>query len=100
MSRARPACPRLGQRASKPIRVYRRPDGGNVGRDEKLDFRTTTWVLTSEISRILEGHRDGEVVHVDDSDIRNYLAETRPDLDVDEVLAGSGSDSALEGRNE
>lgn len=91
-----------GWGSGRPSRsgVYRRPDEKNVGRDEKFDFRATKWVLTREISRIMEGHRDGEVVQVDVSDIRAYLAETRPDLDIDEVLAGSATESASETRHE
>lgn len=66
--------------------VYRRPDERDVGRDEKFDFRASTWVPTREISQILDGHRDGELVPVDVSEIRAYISETRPDFDVDEVL--------------
>jgi hypothetical protein len=74
--------------------VYRRPDSQDIARDEKFSFRSTSWLLTRDISGVLHGYQDGDIVEVSEVEIRAYLAETHPELDADEVLSGSAAGGA------
>lgn len=78
-----------GWGSGRPTRagVFRRIAPGDSTHDQAFDFRAGRWAPTSRLADILLGYADGEVVEVDEADVRAYFAEVRPDLDVDAFLA-------------